>query len=62
MESFGSFDREVLEAYVSVIQFIVSIFKLELSPFPNKTRFFSKKVCNHKHELPVATMFVNGSR
>jgi hypothetical protein len=30
----------VLEAYISVIQFIVSIFKLELSPFPNKTDFF----------------------
>ena len=31
----------VIEAYVSVIQFIVSIFKLELSPFPQKKLIFS---------------------
>jgi hypothetical protein len=36
-------------------QFIVSIFKLELSPFPHKKRIFSKAY-NHKHELPVAAM------
>jgi hypothetical protein len=33
----------VLEAYLSVIQFIVSIFKLELSPFPHKKIFFFRK-------------------
>ena len=50
----------VLEAYLFVIQFIVSIFKLKLSPFPHKQIFF-QKASYHKHELPVATMFVNGS-
>ena len=43
---------------VSVIQFIanctcillISIFKLELSPFPQKNFFY--KAYNHKHELP----------
>jgi hypothetical protein len=49
-----------------VIQFIancillISIFKLELSPFPQKKSFFYKAY-NHKHELPVAAMFLNGS-
>jgi hypothetical protein len=39
---------------------LISIFKLELSPFAE--HFFSlQKACNHKHELPVAAMFVNGS-
>ena len=58
----------ILEAYLSAIQFtaiqfiancilLISIFKLELSPFPQKT----KKAYNHKHEFPVAAMFVNGS-
>ena len=32
----------------------MSIFKLELSLFP-------QKAYNHKHELSVAAMFVNGS-
>jgi hypothetical protein len=47
----------VLEAYLSVIQFIancillISIFKLELSPFPQKNSFFNKAY-NRKHELP----------
>jgi hypothetical protein len=56
----------VLEAYLSVIQFIancillISIFKLELSPFPQKNSFFYKAY-NRKHELPVVAMFVNGS-
>jgi hypothetical protein len=36
------------------------MFKLELSPFPHKQIFFEKEY-NHKHELPVAAMFVNGS-
>ena len=46
------------KAYLSVIQFIancillISIFKLELSPFPQKNRFFFYKAYNHKHELP----------
>jgi hypothetical protein len=46
-----------LEAYLSVIQFIancillISIFKLELSPFPQKNSFFYKAY-NHKHEVP----------
>jgi hypothetical protein len=46
-----------LEAYLSVIQFIancillISIFKLELSPFPQKNIFFYKAY-NQKHELP----------
>ena len=54
----------VLEAYLSVIQFIANcilpIFKLELSPFPQKNSFFYQAY-NHKHDLPVAAMFVNGS-
>ena len=66
LPSFSSFGWGVLEAYLSVIQFIancillISIFKLELSPFPQKNIFF-QKAYNHKHELPVAAMFVNGS-
>ena len=66
LPSFSSFGWGVLEAYLSVIQFIancilpISIFKLELSPFPQKNRFFYKAY-NHKHELPVAAIFVNGS-
>jgi hypothetical protein len=57
LPSFSSFGRGVLEAYLSVIQFIancillISIFKLELSPFPQKNSFFYKAY-NHKHELP----------
>ena len=61
LPSFSSFGWGVLEAYLSVIQCIVSIFKLELSPFPHKKSFFFKKAYNHKHELPVVAMFVNGS-
>jgi hypothetical protein len=38
--SFSSFGWGVLEAYLSVNQFIVSIFKLELSPFPHKKNIF----------------------
>ena len=38
----------------------MSIFKLELSLFPQKNVFFYKAY-THKHELPVAAMFVNGS-
>ena len=51
--------------YLSVIQFIancillISIFKLELSPFAQKQFFL--EAYNHKHELPVAAMFINGS-
>jgi hypothetical protein len=46
LPSFSSFGRGDLEAYLSVIQFIancillISIFKLELSPFPQKNIFF----------------------
>jgi hypothetical protein len=60
LPSFSSFGRGVLEAYLSVIQFIancillVSIFKLELSHFPQKNSFFHKAY-NHKHELPVVS-------
>ena len=49
LPSFSSFGWGVLEVYVSVIQFIancillISIFKLELSPFPQKNRFFFRK-------------------
>jgi hypothetical protein len=58
LPSFSSFGWGVLEAYLSVIQFIancillISIFKLELSPFPQKNRFFFYKAYNHEHELP----------
>ena len=38
----------------------MSIFKLELSLFPQKNIFF-QNAYNHKHELPLAAMFVNGS-
>ena len=38
---------------------LISIFKLELSPFAQI--FFLQKACNHKHELTVAAMCVNGS-
>jgi hypothetical protein len=58
--SFSSFGRGVLEAYLSAIQFIVSIFKLVISLSTQKN-IFLKKAYNHKHELPVAAMFVNGS-
>ena len=57
LSSFSSFGLGVLEAYLSVIQFIancillISIFKLELSPFSQKNIFFYKAY-NHKHELP----------
>jgi hypothetical protein len=46
LPSFSSFGWGVLEAYLSVIQFIancillISIFKIELSPFPQKNCFF----------------------
>jgi hypothetical protein len=49
LPSFNSFGWGVLEAYLSVIQFIANcillifIFKLELSPFPQKNRFFFRK-------------------
>ena len=49
LPSFSSFGWEVLEAYLSVIQFIANcillifIFKLELSPFPQKNSFFFRK-------------------
>ena len=54
LPSLSSFGWGVLEAYLSVIQFIancillISIFKLELSPFPQKNRFFFYKAYNHK--------------
>ena len=37
------FAEGVLEAYLSVIQFIVFIFKLQLSPFPHKKKYFFRK-------------------
>jgi hypothetical protein len=43
--SISSFGRGVLEAYLSVIQFIVSIFKSELSPFPHKKDFCRNMNC-----------------
>jgi hypothetical protein len=49
LPSFSSFVLGVLKAYLSVIQFIdncilfISIFKLELSPFPQKNSFFLRK-------------------
>ena len=53
LPSFSSFGRGALEAYLSVIQFIancillISIFNLELSPFPQKNSFFIKyKIIN----------------
>ena len=48
LPSFSSFGRGILEAYLSVIQFIgncilpISIFNLELSPFAQKIVFFRK--------------------
>ena len=48
LPSFSSFGWRILKAYLSVIQFIancilpISIFKLQLSPFPQKNRFFLK--------------------
>jgi hypothetical protein len=57
LPSFSSFGWGVLEAYLSVIQFIANcillifIFKLELSPFPQKNSFFSRKhtIINMNH-------------
>jgi hypothetical protein len=37
---------------------LISIFKLELSPFPQKNSFFYKAY-SHKHELPVAAIEPN---
>ena len=61
LPTFSLFDLVVLEAYLSVIQFIVNCILLIsiFISFSQKNSFF--KAYNHKHELPVAAMCVNGS-
>jgi hypothetical protein len=59
LPSFSSFGWGVLKAYLSVIQFIVSIFKLEFFPFPHKNRFFINKHGHHRQFLFLIGLFLN---
>ena len=54
----GIFICNSIHCYSNCI-LLISIFKLELSPFAHI--LFLQKACHHKHELPVAAMFFNGS-